>query len=239
MLKLQFYSIALILMFGLVGLAITEESDEREPPEETVGVYDYESLINSGPSKPMDPETSRVLSIQQYVMTAEFLMRTGRYSKALEQFEKALVLDPDNLHLAMGRLRALMELHDTSTAETVVDDILESSPTLSEAHFVKGRLFEANGKMEEAIDAYKRGLESEPKNLDLLRGWANLAFRSGRFNEAIEANERITQIEGNDPRSYFILGTLYHQQAQILNDELDSEKLSEEQREALEKAAQD
>jgi tetratricopeptide (TPR) repeat protein len=74
--------------------------------------------------------------------------------------------------------------------------IFQRDPNLAEAHAQMGRIKRSyDWDWTGADAAYKRGLELEPGNSDVVRGAAVLAFTLGRFDEAIRLGRRAIELD--------------------------------------------
>ncbi len=75
--------------------------------------------------------------------------------------------------------------------------------------FLVAREKELAGKLEEALAAYTRAIEKDPDSPYLFRRYADLAWRLGRFEEALDKAERAYDLGPGDPDARLFLGKLY------------------------------
>ena len=136
--------------------------------------------------------------------------------KAIAYYERAIRIDQNYAPAWVGLSRVHIRQADDgdsvdesySKARKEVQKALELDPNLAEAH-------EGMGWIKRAYDwdwvgadaAYKRALELEPSNADVLRGAAVLAFTLGRFDEAIALHRRSIDLDPLRVATYFHLGT--------------------------------
>ncbi len=73
------------------------------------------------------------------------------------------------------------------------------------AYYSRGRTYESNGRMNEAIDAYREVLRLEPTQHSLARKTAYLMARSGNNDEALELLEKNLEQNPNQPFSHIAL----------------------------------
>ena len=73
------------------------------------------------------------------------------------------------------------------------------------AHYSRGRLFESNGRISEAIRSYKRVLDSQPSQHFLARKTAYLLARSGNNEEAVQLLEKNLKANPEIPFSHIAL----------------------------------
>jgi Flp pilus assembly protein TadD len=97
-----------------------------------------------------------------YNNLGDALMREGRLSEAIEQFEQALKIKPDyaeahnNLGIALGRTGRMSE------AIEQFEQALKIKPDYAHAHNNLGIAFERTGRMSEAIEQFEQALKIKP-----------------------------------------------------------------------------
>ncbi len=58
-------------------------------------------------------------------------------------------------------------------------------------------------KPEEVAELYKKAIDLDPKNPMFLEAYANFCMEAGRFNEAEEFYNKVSEIDGDNAPSYF------------------------------------
>ena len=115
-----------------------------------------------------------------------------------------------------GNLEGQENLELEDFAEVYIDQYFEPDEDLllSEegrkksralAHYSRGRLFESNGRISEAIKSYKRVLDSQPGQYFLARKTAYLLARSGNNEEAVQLLEKNLSANPEIPFSHIAL----------------------------------
>jgi tetratricopeptide (TPR) repeat protein len=84
--------------------------------------------------------------------------------------------------------------------------MLAASPELD---FLIGRDLEAEGRLEEALEAYTRALSKDPESVYLLKRVAELSARQNRLSDALVYAERALEFEPDNQGVRLFLGTLY------------------------------
>jgi tetratricopeptide (TPR) repeat protein len=84
--------------------------------------------------------------------------------------------------------------------------MLAASPELD---FLIGRDLEAEGRLEEALEAYTRALSKDPESVYLLKRVAELSARQNRLSDAVVYAERALEFEPDNQGVRLFLGTLY------------------------------
>jgi len=70
-------------------------------------------------------------------------------------------------------------------------------------------------KLDEAIDLYKKALETDPQYTDALHGLARAFLDHGRLEEAAQTALRLIEIDKDDPLAHTSLSIIYHAQGRI------------------------
>jgi TolB-like protein/Tfp pilus assembly protein PilF len=138
---------------------------------------------------------------------------------AREQFEQALRRDPDSLEatVRLAQIGANVVLGDWSDdragelarADALDRAVLARSPNSVIAHFVRAALLRAHGDYEQAIAAYQRTLELNPRMIWARAGIGRALAELGRFEEALEPLQTVLRIAPGDADAgswYFLVG---------------------------------
>src|SRR6185369_13455869 len=92
---------------------------------------------------------------------------------------------------------------------------VEIDPGLAEAHCVKARYLENEGRAEEAEKKVKTALKLDPESWEVNREAARMLFRHGHIREAIPHFEKAASLMDTDWNSPMMLTTCYN----AINDE--------------------
>ena len=109
---------------------------------------------------------------------------------AVDHFQKATELDP-NLLNARIYLATAYATQYTPGADTP----------------------ENNQLGQQAIEEFKSVLERDPKNVNSLKGIASLYYNMKRLDDAKEYHHKVTEMEPNDPETYYSIGVIDWTQA--------------------------
>ncbi|KAH6664392.1 tetratricopeptide [Plectosphaerella plurivora] len=115
--------------------------------------------------------------------------RSAMYTKAVEFFEKALSLDPQNAFAAQGIAIALVE--DKKDFKTALGIFLKVRETVKDAHVHVnlGHVFAELRQFTKAIEAYETALSKEGKSNDpvILACLGRIWLNKGRLEKSIDA----------------------------------------------------
>jgi serine/threonine protein kinase/Tfp pilus assembly protein PilF len=171
------------------------------------------------PEQKMNPEAYNDFLLGNHFYN---LHSKENWEKAESYYEKALSIDSTYAQAWVG----LSTVHSRqahqgyvpldegySEARKEVEKGLELNANLADAYAQIGWIrTEYDWDWTGADEAYKKGLELEPGNTNVINGAAHLAATLGRFNEAIKLERRVIKIDPVNLGGYLNLG-LYNRYA--------------------------
>jgi serine/threonine protein kinase/Tfp pilus assembly protein PilF len=174
-----------------------------------------------------------------YLQGQYFYDRRGKedLEKATDYYQQALKIDP-NYARAWAGLSAV-HLRQAGSGYVPVDQsnpkarmeaqkALELDPNLADAHESMGRIkTEYDWNWTGADADYKRALELEPANTNVLIGAARLAAALGRFDEAIELDRRAIELDPLQTAAHFNFGLHAYYGGQLKRAKQASQKVIE------------
>jgi adenylate cyclase len=138
-----------------------------------------------------------------------------RRDKAIFRFcREAVDLDPNYaqawalMALAQLELRFVHGLDEN--ALPAAERAIEINPNLPEAHAIKARYFEEEGRTEDAEKQIRTALKLDPQSWEVNREVARMLFRHGHIREAIPYFEKAASLMDTDWRNAAMLITCYY-----------------------------
>jgi tetratricopeptide (TPR) repeat protein len=133
---------------------------------------------------------------------AEALWQRGSQTKALEQFEEAARLSPDDAALRVRLAEAYLESGRLDEARAAANAAIDLDPKLAGAWAVRGRISAAAGDLRRALDDFHRTLSYAPDDRDVLLETAELHRRMGRPQRALATLQSLadTYSPGEEPQ---------------------------------------
>jgi transitional endoplasmic reticulum ATPase len=92
---------------------------------------------------------------------ADSLLRAGRAEEAEREYREALAMAPSSTTLKLGLARAFFQQGKNSHALVTVEDLLKSSDKPAAAYILHARLLLKSGDIENAVRAYRWGVEAD------------------------------------------------------------------------------
>jgi protein O-GlcNAc transferase len=132
--------------------------------------------------------------------------KDGRLDIAEGEFQKALTLNPTHEKSCLNLARVLLEGHRPTDALTVLDRAIEIDSTSGAAYRLKGNALGDLGRSDEAVAAYQAAIQLDPKDAWSMNNLAFIRIREGRYDEALPALARATELRKDVPVFYNNLG---------------------------------
>ena len=158
-------------------------------------------------------------------------MALGRQQKLDEadtQFNRVLELDANNAVAHCGKaMTALNRLQTTSESDkkqrTILlkqagrecNKALDADPRVVEAHYLLGKVYREEGRLDRAEQAFGGAAKLDPKYAN---AWAYLGFvqvQQGKYSVGEENLRRAISISANNSTAFFGLGQMYAKQGQF------------------------
>jgi len=95
------------------------------------------------------------------------LASAGRFPEAELEYKEALALAPDSVDLKLGLARAFFSQGKNSHALVIVEDLLSANDKPSPAYLLHAKLLMQAGDVENAVRAYRWGVEADPGLADI------------------------------------------------------------------------
>lgn len=84
-----------------------------------------------------------------------------------------------------------------------------------EEHYNRGMELFAEGKLDEAIEAYRKALQEAPNDPDCLHALAMALAHQDRLDEAIEVGKKLIEASPDDELAYTSLSIFYQRKGMV------------------------
>jgi len=122
------------------------------------------------------------------------LVQKKRVPEAIEQFEWALKIKPDDAEAHNNLGNALVQAGRTSEATEQFEQALKLNPKLAGAHGNWGNALMQAGRVREAMEQYEQALKLEPDSADAHYNLGNALVQAGHIPESMEQYEQALAI---------------------------------------------
>lgn len=155
------------------------------------------------------PPQDKADEFWRLVEVAKKELESGNYSAALVSFNNAAKIDGRNVDVLKGMAVAQENLGDKLSAAATLLRLYNETPTDPESAFHSGELYEAVGKTDDAIGAYRKAVTTSPEHLKALRNMAELYTKKAAWQDAINTYKAILTVDPNLVEYNFRIATTY------------------------------
>lgn len=121
-------------------------------------------------------------------------LKDGKKVKALQAYNKALRLNPENPSVYASRGAAYFFLGEYELAEQDFNKVLQINPHQADVYTALGSALAAQGKYEESLPALERGVILQPNKAE---GWFALGgvyFMLQQYEQAVQYYSQVLQL---------------------------------------------
>ncbi|MCF8531684.1 MAG: tetratricopeptide repeat protein [Reyranella sp.] len=132
--------------------------------------------------------------------------RKRAYERAIEDLDKTLALEPDNVLALIRRGQAFSELGETARGLVDLDRAIALAPSSSQAYFYRGLIHSRRNETAAALSDYDAAVERSAINVDALTSRAAIYAREGKFDLAIRDLDAAIAVDKQNPNVFFNRG---------------------------------
>ncbi len=164
-------------------------------------IKNYKNVVNEKPSSISQQKPIQDTNISEDIYglnkKGSFLYDQGKYQEAIDCYDKALRVNPNNKYALNGKGIALNSQGKYQEAIEYYDKALRVNPNYFEALYNKGFALKKIGKYQEAIEYYDKTLVIDPNHVYALNGKGLALYDQGKYQEAIEYYDKTLVIDPN------------------------------------------
>ncbi len=132
------------------------------------------------------------------VMAADAAFKLRMYDRAVQYYERATFVNFQNLDLKKKLILTYIEKQDMKDAKGRIEKIMQDHPDDPLSYFLNGRYLLAEGSKAKAEKEFKKGLQLDPNNREILLEMANLNIRRGKIDAGILSLRRLEKLNPDD-----------------------------------------
>ncbi|MFA6844316.1 MAG: tetratricopeptide repeat protein [Sphaerochaetaceae bacterium] len=128
--------------------------------------------------------------------------------QAINEFDHSLKIDPQNVQLLYDKALALVIASRFSEARAICDEQFALHPKMLRFLILKGKSYEREKNVTEAINTYNRALELDPFDTDLRLAVMQYALDNQQYDEVIQQASWFIRYKIELKEAYQALGSL-------------------------------
>lgn len=132
--------------------------------------------------------------------------RKRAYDRAIQDFDRVLVLEPDNVDALIRRGDAFVQLGDFGRGMSDLDRAVTMAPENPLAYLMRGLAYGRRGNAIAALQNYDAALKYDPRNADALSNRAAIYLNQGRLDMAIRDLDLSISIDHTNPLAFYNRG---------------------------------
>jgi len=156
-----------------------------------------------------------ILSSQKFFLDGLKLSILGKNNKAIEKYERATKIDPNNAGAYSNWGVILDKQEKIEEAIKKYQKAIEIDPNHADAYSNWGVVLNKQGKFEEAIKKYQKAIEIDPNHASAYSNWGVILDKQEKFEEAIKKYQKAIEIDPNHARAYFNWGVVLDEQGKF------------------------
>ncbi|MFN3403322.1 MAG: tetratricopeptide repeat protein [Cytophagaceae bacterium] len=131
------------------------------------------------------------------------LLDKGEIEEAIEMFQQAAVLDPENIMYPYETAYGHYLTRHYKKAIHILEKLVEHKDVNEKVFQLLGNSYDNIGNYKKAIEAYQKGLELHPNSGDIYMELGTVEMHKKNFNKALEYFEKGIEVEPDYPTNYY------------------------------------
>ena len=133
----------------------------------------------------------------------------GEVDDALDHYQRALQLDPQNATLAGRLVQSYLNRRDITNAVNVLETSVKANPNDPELSYLLGYVYRSDNQDEKAIAAFQHTLKLDPTNINALGGLLDIYVVKDSVTDAVKLFDHAFHQKVNTGSYWMRLGDYY------------------------------
>ena len=188
--------------------------ETAEPDNRAVAYMLGMALINDKQLDRGQERIERILrdgdSAEAHVMMGTTYLTGAEYDKALNEFKRAVELNPKLPYVNSFYGQTLVRMGDTEEAMAAFRREIEINPNDFDSYLQMGVLLKKDQKLDESRDFLRRALTLRPNEPNARFFLASIDVAQGKLNEALPSLEQLVKDAADFVQAHVMLATVYY-----------------------------
>ncbi|ADG13331.1 TPR repeat-containing protein [Methanocaldococcus infernus ME] len=174
------------------------------------------------------------MDVRKYYEKGLKYYNEGRYEKAIECFDKAIKLDPNNPAAWYYKADSLYKLERYEKAIECFDKAIKLDPNNPAAWYYKADSLYKLERYEKAIECFDKAIKLDPNNPAAWYYKADSLYKLERYEKAIECFDKAIKLDPNNPAAWYYKGIILAKLGKHEEESKKYEKALDKYKEAIE-----
>jgi len=143
------------------------------------------------------------LTVEDFGKRGSTYYKRNKYDLAIRDYDKVLLMDPENFGAYYDRGLAYHKKGDYERAIQDYDKVIKLNPDIAMPYYSRGNAFKDAGKYKLAVGDYDKAIELDPENDMFYCNRANVHAKSGEYDLAIRDYDKAIELDPGDAEVYF------------------------------------
>lgn len=157
-------------------------------------------------------------SAQMHQLLAHEEIKEGNTNRAIEQYRKAIAIDPrlPGVHYELAEL--LNTASDPATKQQAIDEYhiaIEQNPRDEKSLYSLAEIAAKEGDTQQAYSDYSKAALLAPRDADAKLGLAKVLMEMGQYDDALPLLQESVRLEPTDPAAHYRLATVFRRQGRV------------------------
>ncbi|GHT18032.1 hypothetical protein FACS189429_3540 [Bacteroidia bacterium] len=148
------------------------------------------------------------MTAEEYFYKANDFYEKGDFKSAIENYSKAIEINPNDAEAYYNRGLAKYALGDSQAAIDDYSKAIEINPNYADAYCNRGSAKDDLGDYQAAIDDYTKAIEINPNFAEAYCNRGNIKYALGDFQAAIDDYTKVIEINPNYAEAYCNRGNI-------------------------------
>ncbi|NCC37713.1 MAG: tetratricopeptide repeat protein, partial [Chloroflexia bacterium] len=159
-------------------------------------------------------ETLRNKLVEFYLERGKEQSERNDNADALQNFSRALEIQPKNAELYRKRAETLADLGNYDSAQQDVQQVFEQEPEAGKSYWIRGYVYAKQKKYEEALADYTRAVELQPDDGYNYAWRGRVYYDQRQYDLALADFSRAIELNPEHGSCYYWRGRVYYDQRQ-------------------------
>jgi len=143
-------------------------------------------------------EERQTIALRIYIQRGYQYVQKGEFDKAIEEYNKAILIDPNYINAYIDRGNVYAAKLDFQKAISDFNKVLAINPNSNAAYNGRGTAYFELKVFDKALADYNEALRLFPENREVLYNRSSLYYKMGKYSEALNDTDKLLALDPNN-----------------------------------------